>query len=369
VSTPPRICLLAGISGWIALLACNALADSLVVGQRQWPNVKIQWVQDGKVRFTAADGSQQAVPIPTVTRLQVDLRDDLNRGEQLRAEGKTAEAMAAYEAALRIESRNDLGGFLRYRLMDLAGRSGQLDRAVEMFRDLVKQPDFHAVVKDWRPQNVAAVRPKVREAAIAELEDGLRQIKTGLASESVRELRDFIRAHAAAPAGAAAGEAPGPGGVEAPGPGGVESVGDVGAGTDSGPAGQMAQTAWPGLAALQRGRYDQALQAADQALAQEGLPRDTLAEALYVRGVALWHLAGDRSRALEAGWALARLLVEFPASPHVPECQYYLGLVHEKLGRTVQARLLLQQALNSAGASADVKERARKALSEMTEKG
>ncbi len=72
---------------------------------------------------------------------------------------------------------------------------------------------------------------------------------------------------------------------------------------------------------------------------------------------------------LQAGWALARLVIEFPGSPHVPECQYYLGLVHGKLGQTAQARQLLQQVVQSAGVSADIKDLARKALAGMTEKG
>lgn len=363
MTTGTRTFLAAGIPAWLALFAFSASADSLLVGQRQWPNAKIQWVQDGKVRFTAADGSQQAVPIATVVRLEVDLRDDLNRGEQLRAEGKTAEAVTAYEAALRTESRNDLGGFLRYRLMDLYGRSGQLDRAVEMFLDLVKQPDFYVVAKDWRPQNVAAVRPKVREAAIMQLEDGLRQIKTGLASESVRQLRDFIQASAAGSAAEMQGTAP----SGAPRTGGQSPAGAGGA-ADVGGVEEPAQTPWPGLAVLQRGRYEEALRAADRALAQEDLPPDVLADVLYVRGVALWHLAKDRFRVLQAGWALAQLTIEFPTSLHVPECQYYLGLVHDRLGQTGQARQLLQQALQSAGASADVKERARKALAGLPEK-
>ncbi len=159
------------------------------MGQRQWAGVKIQWFQDGKVRFTAADGSQQAVPIPTVTRLQVELRDDLNRAEQLRSEGHLPEAVSAYESALRIENRNDLGSFIRYQLMELYGQGGQLDQAVEMFLDLVKQPDFHGVVKDWRP--TGAAKPKVREAAIVALDEALRQIRTGLASESVSQSARF----------------------------------------------------------------------------------------------------------------------------------------------------------------------------------
>jgi TolA-binding protein len=128
------------------------------------------------------------------------------------------------------------------------------------------------------------------------------------------------------------------------------------------PAAEVNESAWPGIAVLQRGQYDQALQAANQALAQENLPRDVLADALYVRGVAQWHLAKDRSRVLQAGWALSRLLVEFPNNAHAAECLYYLGLVHQKLDQPSQARQLLLQAQQSPGASADVKDRSRKAL-------
>lgn len=347
------------------MLSGGVRADSLLVGQRQWANVKIQWVQDGKVRFTASDGTQQAVPIATVSRLQVDLRDDLNRAEQMQFEGKTAEAVSAYEAALRSESRNDLGGFIRYRLMDLYGRSGQLDLAIEMFLDLVKQPDFYTTVKDWRPASLAAVKPKTREAALTELADGLRQIRTGLASESVGQLRDYIQASKSTPAGDAV-QAPGakPSAATSPRPAaGQEDAEETAGPTDTG------ESIWPGVNTLQRGQYDQALQAANQALGQQDLPRDQLADVLYVRGVAQWFVAKNPAQVLQAGWALARVAVEFPASSRVPECQYYLGLVHQRMGRAAEARRLLQQAQQSAGASTDLRDRAKKALRDMADKG
>jgi tetratricopeptide (TPR) repeat protein len=341
-----------------AALCCEARADVVVVGQRQWTGAKFQTVQDGRVRFTAGDGTQQAVLIATVSRLEVDLRDDLNRAEQLQSDGKAAEAIPAFEAALRSESRNDLGGFIRYRLMDLYGRSGQLDLAVEMFLDLVKQPDFYVTVKDWRPVNLA-VKPKTKEAALTELADGLRQIRTGLASESVGQLREFLETRKTAPAGtvppaSAAAGAKSPRSADQP----AEPEEPV----------ETGETTWPGLRLLQQGQYGQALQAANLALGQQDLSREQLADVLYARGVAQWSVARNPAQVLEAGWALARVLVEFPASRRVPECQYYLGLVHQRMGKTAQARQLLQQARQSPAASADLRNRAEKALRDMAEK-
>jgi hypothetical protein len=126
--------------------------------------------------------------------------------------------------------------------------------------------------------------------------------------------------------------------------------------------------AGPATKALQAGQYADALRIASGVLVQRDLAREQLAEALYVRGVAQWQLAKDPQRYLQAGWALSRLLVEFPADPRVPECLYCLGLVHQKLGQPGQARQLLRQAMQSAGSS-DLRERARKALQEMGNKG
>jgi tetratricopeptide (TPR) repeat protein len=349
----------------VSTLSGTASADSVLAGGREWAGAKIQWFQDGKVRFSAVDGSQQAVPIVTVTRLQVDLRDDLNRAEQLRVDGKAAEALPAYEAALRTENRNDLGGFIRYRLMGLYGQAGQLDRAVEMFLDLVKQPDFHAVVKDWRPSNMTAVKPKVREAAAAALEGGLRQIRTGLASESVRELRDFIQAAKLPPPGQAAGTSPtAKASASTPSPTQETSRETDGAAEAFVPE---PLEEGPPAKALRAGQYAEALHLANAALTQPDLSHEQLAEALYVRGFAQWQLARDSRQYLQAGWALSRLLVEFPSDRRVPECLYCLGLVHQKLGQAGQARQLLQQAMQSA-TSPELRERVRKALQETDNK-
>ncbi len=366
-----RTCLAAGLLAWV--LCCSARGDSLLVGQRQWPGAKIQWFQDGKVRFTAADGSQQAVPIPTVTRLQVDLRDDLNRAEQLRFEGHVPEAVAAYESALRTENRNDVGSFIRYRLMDLYGQGGQLDQAVEMFLDLVKQPDFHAVVKDWRPTGAATARPKVREAAIVALEDALRQIRTGLASESVSQLRDFLKS---LPAGqAAAAPRPPASPPAAPAPSGAARGAPAAAAPDAAaeapePEAFVPELNEPGpaLKALQARQYAEALTVANGILVRSDLTREQLAECLYVRGVAQWNLAKDAPGYLQAGWALSRMLVEFPASPRTAEALYYLGLVHQRLGQAAQARQLLQQAAQTAS-SRELRERAQKALRDSAGRG
>lgn len=359
---------------FLSILGGTSRADSLLAGGREWAGAKVQWFQDGKVRFSAADGSQQAVPIATVTRLQVDLRDDLNQAEQLRVEGKATEAIAAYEAALRTENRNDLGGFIRYRLMGLYGQTGQLDLAVGMFLDLVKQPDFHAVVKGWRPANVSAVKPKIHESAVASLEEGLRQIRTGLASESVRELRDFIQA-ARRPAPGQAVEAARP---QIPSTlpkarsaaSGAATAPKAPAAEDDGIAAYAPELleVGPPTRALKAGQYAEALQLANGVLVQPDLSRERLAEALYVRGVAQWQLAKDSRQFLQAGWALSRLLVEFPTDPRAAECLYCLGMVHRRLGQPGPARQLLQQAVQ-AGGSEDLRERARKALQDIDNEG
>ncbi len=362
MTTPVRTYLFAGLIAGLMIFAAAAQADTIEVGQRQWTGAKLQWIQDGKIRFTAGDGGQQAVPIPTVTRLEVDLRDDLNHAEQLRLKGQIAEAVSAYEIAFRTENRNDLGGYIRYRLMDLYDRTGQLDRGVEMFLDLVKLPDFYTVASSWRPQNLAAVRPKIRQAALVELDDGLRQIRTGLASESVRELRDYIQASKPTAAGGAEPSSQSSG---APSKLSNPSAGTSQAADAPEASPSDAAEPWPGQQALQAGRYGQALQAANLVLSQPDAPRERLAEALYVRGVSQWHVAKDPARVLEAGWTLARLIIEFPGNPHVAECQYYLGLVHQRVGQIAQARALLQQAQASPAASADLKDKARKALLDM----
>ncbi len=327
----------------LAAIAAPSWADTITTADRSWTGAKIQWIQDGLVRFTAANRAQEAVPVLKVDLLQVDLREDLNRAEQLRRQGKVAEAIEAYEAALRQESRPDLGGFIRYRLMGLYDRTGQLDRAVEMYLDLVRQPDFHAVVKDWRPQNVGQTKPKVRAAAVAALAEGLRQIRTGLASEYVRQLREHIEAKANEPAGQS--EA-----TTSTGPAAGESGRD--------PAMNLAGRARPWL---DGGQYGKVLDLAGEVLAQAQPPREMLEDALLLRGAALWYRAKDRQTLLQSGWALARLLVEFPGSRHVPECQYYLGLVHQRLGLNDQARQLLDLARQAPVATDGVRQRAQKA--------
>lgn len=321
--------------------AAGVLADSVTSGERQWNGAKVQQIQDGRLRFTDQNGAQQAVLLTTVTKLQVDLRDELNQAEDLRIQGKIDEAAKAYEAALRTENRNDLAGIIRWRLMDIYGRNGQLDRSIEMYVELARQPDFLMVVKDWRPANVTAARSKIRDAAVAMLDDALRQTRMGLASEYIRQTRDYIVAGAAAQQAATTGQA---------------------AASEKTPA-EGEELTWRTGASrmLKRGQFSQALEAADKLLAAETLPRDQLEDALYVRGVALWNVAKDRDRQLQAGWALARVLIEFPSSEYTPECQYYLGLVHDGLGRPDMAKDLLQAVQRNPAASADVKDRAKKA--------
>lgn len=350
-----RVYIGVGMTVAAMLLPRGVRADSVTAGGRQWTAAKLKWVQDGKLYFSDANGAQQSVAVGTIERLQVDLRDEFNRAEQLRASGRWDEAMGAYDNALRSETDNILPNLIRWRLMDLCGRTGQLDRAVELFVDLVKQPDYQQVVKDWRPPGVAAARPKVKASALATLDDALKSVRTGLASEYVRQLREYIAAGGSSrPSGQPGIAAPSSNGAEP-----ADTTGGSYAGTWSSRTIRM----------IRAKQYAQALEAADRALAAETLPRDLLTDALFVRGVALWHTARGREQRLQAGWALARVLIEFPGSEHVPECLYYLGLVHRELGRPDMARQLLQQAQAASGASEDIRRQARSALANLAVEG
>jgi len=333
---------------WLCMAAVSvpagiSWADSIWTQRQRWENCRITWIQDGKLRFQAADRTLQVVPLAAVRRVQVETRDHLNRAEQARLAGRSAEAATAYEAALRSEVRPDLANFIRWRLMHLYGQTGQLDRAVEMYVDLVKQPDFQLLAAKWRPERLEQVRPKVREAALARLRDALRQVRPGLASDAVRRLAEYIQT--------ARTETPSD-----------RPPADRTGATD---AGSLAGRA---VKALKAGQYLQALRTADAALARKDLPRRMLADVLFVRGVALWHLADDRAKVLQAGWALARLLIELPSSEHAAACRYYLGLVHQRLGRPETARRLLQQVRADPLASEEWKQRAQRALLNIAEK-
>lgn len=327
-------------------LSNDVRADLVAAGDRQWAGAKILQIQDSRLRFTDRNGAQQAVQLLTVTKIQIDLRDELNRAEDLRAEGKFDEATRVYETALRTESRNDLAGLIRWRLMEIYGRTAQLDRAVEMFVDLARQPDFLMVVKEWRPANVAGAKSKVREEALALLDEALRQSRMGLASEYMRQVRDYVAAGGSGQQQPATNDAPL---LEPPATEAIAALGRANTWRDR------------ALQMIKIGQFNQALEAANKVLAADDLPREQLEDAMFVRGAALWGVAKDRPRQLQAGWALARVLIEFPGSEFTPQCQYYLGLVQISLGRKDLAMQWLQQAQSNPLVTEEVKAQAKKA--------
>jgi len=289
--------------------------DEVWTSYKKWTACRVKWIRDGKVRFRAADGTWQMVPVSAVERMSLDDRQEFNKAEYLRSSGAATSALPLYEQALRREIRPDIANFIRYRLMLLYDSAGMLDKAVEMFADLLRDPDFQVLAMGWRPHRAAKAKPHLRARAISRLETLLRSMRPGLAREAANEV---LRHIASAPANETAKRF-----------------------AALSPAQRPAEL-------LRQGNYAAALQAADAVLSASR-DRRALADALFVRGVALWHVAQDRPQQLLAAIALARYLVEFPDGPRTAECLYYLALLEEKLGRTGSATMLLNRLLATPG--------------------
>ncbi|GAB4190467.1 MAG: hypothetical protein Kow00105_04810 [Phycisphaeraceae bacterium] len=285
--------------------------------------VRVRSISDGQVHYQTAAGLVLSRPFHLLGGLKLERFPQLAQAESALESGETDRAASLLAKLRQTAEPAWVGHYARMRLVEVYAKQGDAESAVSEYVDMVVSGVPGMFIARAPMDAVARADAPVR-AEVAEL---LRAALPTVTGERAEKLKALIQA---------SGE---PDVASSPdGSMGVDIVVQPG-------ALPLSRSVRPGsIVSLYRtGRFEQVLQAADEALSQPG---HTPVE-LYLKGMALLALAErERNQALykSAGLCFMRVVTYFPTSAVAGPSWLEAGYVHEKLGRTDIARRLYERA-------------------------
>lgn len=313
------------------LCASMALAQDGVKLSGHWVEpVTVQGMDDGQVRYVIASGRALSRPLSTVEGLKLGRYPLLAEAEGALADGDDPAALAAYGRVIKRADEDWVRWYVGMRLVAVHGRLDDADTASGIYIDMVVSGAGLWFVAE----------PPVDVVARADVAVRLRVLK--LADTAIGTvgpdrgalLRRLVEA---------AGKPTLPGDMK---------TDDTTTNTD--PQGEpitadgaiaLSASVPPGSIAdlYRRGRYEQAMSVADEALTQPG----KTASELYLKGMAQLALAerdDDQAGYKSAGLSFMRVVVYFPRSAVAGPAMLEAGYIHERIGRADIAEVLYGRA-------------------------
>ncbi|HUT61682.1 MAG TPA: hypothetical protein VNA25_27910 [Phycisphaerae bacterium] len=301
----------------LVLVTAAVGADDVTI--KKWPVFKgatITEVKAGQITFRPSSGVVNTKPMSDVQSVRVDGSDDLNRAEALVAQGKAAEAVSAYDAALRRARAGTWQARLaRYRRLAALEAAGLIDRAAEEWLVVMDESGSSAAAVAMRPK--VADKPSGADRAISRLEVRLKTISSKPYQSAIKGLLLSLYQKQ-----------------------GMKDKAEALAAELSGktvtPSATGARDQLRGLEVrIEQGEAAQALAGIRKNIESYGSA--DLPKALLLAGRAQMALAGkasgDEKRALliEAGLDLMRVYAYFPRSQEAAESLYLAGQVNASL--------------------------------------
>ncbi len=127
------------IRRWIAatmLLAAALRADTIVVADREYPDVRVRELRDGTLWYEQ-NGRGGSMPADRIRRLAISDEPAFTAAESARAAGRWDAAIDSYQTALRSSNKPWLRLWSAARLVESANQSGRFDAGVAAWLMLV----------------------------------------------------------------------------------------------------------------------------------------------------------------------------------------------------------------------------------------
>jgi len=334
-------------SAWMAAVPSGALADRIVSTESVLKRIKIVDLDGARVAYRTPAGELRFIPLGHVESLRVDTvaaLADLNEGEQLAEQGKTAQAVTRYERAVRLSS-----GFwqrlIRARLILVARRANRMDLLVDQVIALLDDEAAGApLVATLLPDSLSGADPRGIDRSLRRINEKIDVVDSQSARVVLETLR-FVVVDGSSPKRAAAF------------------------------AKSLVRQPIP-LSIATRAVY-RVRAAALTLLIADGetplvlrevnadllsAPKDVLPEALVVKARALLATAQSASDRIRAGLAAMRVVSHYRTDSRVPEALFITARVHELIGRPATAIQLLDECIANPRISEPLRERATAAI-------
>ena len=174
---------------WAAASTGTAGGDSIRLKSGVvYDPVAIKAVGNGLITFQMGTGRQLVKPLAQVASVALAGNAEFNRGESLLAEGKHAEAVAAFRAAEQAARQNWMRVLISYRLLAAAEEAGQIEEAVGRWLKIADATGAGPGSLALRPKKTGPPRSAANNRAIAALEAKARTVKSKLYLRAIRTL-------------------------------------------------------------------------------------------------------------------------------------------------------------------------------------
>jgi hypothetical protein len=142
---------------------CSGLihADSLVINNLSYADVKIQTIENEHIYFVTSTGNHVHKPLAEVTKINVADEPTFNAAEEAYKARDWSKATDGYDKTMRSTQKPWLGEWASGRLLDSANRSGRFDQAVSAYITVAERSP--AAVK-----NVNLTLPKANSAYLTD---------------------------------------------------------------------------------------------------------------------------------------------------------------------------------------------------------
>jgi hypothetical protein len=325
---------LCGLAAFLLLLGRSAGDVVKLVGKPEFRHVAITDLRQGKLVFRGVSRQFLSKPLAEIEWFAINDRPALTAAEEAAARGEWGLAADEYSRTLADASPAWMRQLARLRLLRALDESGQFDRAVGVYIELVRGGT--PIPPGCAPKRPGSAGAEVNRAARTALDDALRDRRARL-DDPLRRLRFEIQLFedATAPASDAAASRPAVRGNETVLPG-------IALTPDS-----LVFEAARG--ALRDRENDRALR-----LLEAGILRVPIAERASLR-ILLGRARIERGQFAEAADDLMAL-AEPPADPAIiAEARYYVGLAHERMQRGDVAESMYRQVIQQPDAPAEIR--------------
>lgn len=364
------------------LSAAGARADTVkLAGQPEFRNVAITGFHAPRLEFRGVSRQYLKKNLDRVEWLAIDGATALNAAEQAAAAGNWDTAVLEYERALSQADRPWLRDLVGWRFLAACGPAGRFDRAVELFAAFLESGTPPAP-----PSTAGPVGSDVNRRARAFLERALSDRPPPAAATPLRALLlelllyedvDPLPPPFESPRHAATdGKDAPPSAASASQP---ASRPDIATGASRRPVGILPAQNEPSAPAVPPPRLTprglvwkaatSALEAGDHARAGRLTARALPFVSESERGtwqVVLGRCHLESGRAADAVVVLMDVIAADADRALVADALYYVGMAHERLGRTDVAKRTFETLADRADAPDDVRARARAALDRLS---
>jgi len=334
----------------IVAVAVTASADKVVVGRVPYPQVTVSGFQGGRLTFRVS-GNDVSKSVSEISQVELQGRADLNRAERLR-EIKPQTAAGMYRSALAKAAYAWERTFIKYRLLNVYGQTGQTARWAETWAELLASPREQVGARDLRPAKLGS---KAQVAsAVRSLEAALDRATDARTRLAVSNLLKRLRGESGGSAPADGDDRPGSrsdGGRPVEGGAGVQITGVS--------KGQLRSVE----TLIRSGRHAEAARKADALLKQA--KASELPRAMFLAGVARMNNPNKSTRdVLQAGLLFMKVWEFYPKSAEAPQALFETARVCEVLSNPLGAQRAYEAVAGNYPDS-PFAEQARKRLSEM----